>query len=178
MKYAIVESGGKQYKAVEGATIEVDRLPVEAGAIVKLEQVLLLAEGENVVVGTPLVKGMTVWARALEHVKGPKLVVFKYRPKKRIRVRTGHRQTYTRLLIEQIGGSALIEKKAQAAVEEAAQALAEAPAEPKAKAPAAAKAKPKAEKKPAPAAEKKPAPKAKPATAAKKAPKSSEKEAK
>lgn len=178
MKYAIVESGGKQYKAVEGATIEVDRLPVEAGAIVKLEQVLLLADGENVVVGTPLVKDMTVWARALEHVKGPKLVVFKYRPKKRIRVRTGHRQTYTRLLIEQIGGSALAEKKVQAAVEEPAQAPAEPPAEPKAKSPAASRAKPKAETKAAPKAETKSAPKAKPATAAKKASKPAEKKAK
>ncbi len=182
MKYAIVESGGKQYKTVEGATIEVDRLPVEAGAIVRLERVLLLADGENVVVGTPLVKDMTVWARALEHVKGPKLTVFKYRPKKRIRVKTGHRQTYTRLLIEQIGGSALIEKKVEAAVDESAEQAVEVTVEPKAKTPAASRAKPKAEgetvSKAKPKAEAKAAPKAQPASAAKKVSKPSEKKAK
>ncbi len=180
MKYAIVESGGKQYKAVEGATIEVDRLPVEAGAIVRLEQVLLLADGENVTVGTPLVKDMTVWARALEHVKGPKLTVFKYRPKKRIRVKTGHRQTYTRLLIEQIGGSALVEKKAgvEEAPVEAAEEKPKAASKPKAET----KAAPKAASKPKAEAEATSKPKAqtkaKPAAAAKKAAKPSEKKEK
>ncbi len=57
MKYAIVESGGKQYRAVEGGTLEVDRLPVEAGANVKLEQILLLADGESITVGTPRCQG-------------------------------------------------------------------------------------------------------------------------
>ncbi|MBN2386602.1 MAG: 50S ribosomal protein L21 [Anaerolineales bacterium] len=110
MKYAIIESGGKQFKAVEGVPIEVDRLPVEAGATVKLEQVLLLADGENVTVGTPFIKDFIVWAKALDHIKGPKVTVFKYRPKKRIRVKAGHRQNYTRLMIEQIGGSSLVVK--------------------------------------------------------------------
>jgi len=105
MKYAIVESGGKQYKAVEGETIDVDRLVVEPGTELKLEQVLLMVEGENITVGTPTINGISVLARVLAHIKGEKLTVFKYRPKKRIRVKTGHRQTYTRLLIEQIGDS-------------------------------------------------------------------------
>lgn len=107
MKYAIVESGGKQYRAVEGGAIEVDRLPVEAGADIKLEQVLLLAEDDQITVGTPLVKGTPVWARVVTHFKGPKVVIFNYRAKKRIRVKTGHRQNYTRLLVEQIGGTEL-----------------------------------------------------------------------
>ncbi len=107
MKYAIVESGGKQYKAVEGGLLEVDRLPDEPGATVKLEQVLLLAEGESISVGTPLIKGTPVWTKVVEHFKGPKVVIFNYRPKKRIRVKTGHRQNYTRLLVEQIGGATL-----------------------------------------------------------------------
>ena len=102
MKYAIVESGGKQYKAVEGGTIEVDRLPVEAGETVKLEQVLLVAEGENFTVGTPMVSDTPVWTKVLEHFKGPKVTIFNYSPKKRIRVKTGHRQKYTRLQIEAI----------------------------------------------------------------------------
>lgn len=102
MKYAIVESGGKQYRAVEGSTIEVDRLPVEAGEQVTLENVLLVADNGEVKVGTPRVKGAQVNATVAGHIKGPKVVVFRYRPKKRIRVKTGHRQQYTRLKIESI----------------------------------------------------------------------------
>jgi large subunit ribosomal protein L21 len=108
MKYAIIESGGKQYKAVEGGSIDVDRLPVQAGENVRLERVLLLADGANVIVGAPAIKGEVVWARAVAHVKGPKVDVFNYRPKKRIRVKIGHRQNYTRLLIQQVGGSELL----------------------------------------------------------------------
>ena len=102
MKYAIVEDGGKQYKAVEGATIEVDYFPAEAGEPVGLERVLLVVEDENVSVGTPLVAGAKVQASVVAQVKGPKLVVFRYKPKKRIRRKTGHRQKYTRLQIEAI----------------------------------------------------------------------------
>lgn len=120
MKYAIVESGGKQYKAVEGETIDVDRLVVEPGTDLKLEQVLLLVDGDNVTVGTSTITGISVLAKVLAHVKGEKLTVFKYRPKKRIRVKTGHRQSYTRLLIDQIGDSKAekvepVEKVAKAA---------------------------------------------------------------
>lgn len=102
MKYAIVESGGKQYKAVEGAMIEVDLLNAEVGEAVNLDNVLLLVEDETVSVGTPSIKGASVSTSVVDHVKGPKLVVFKYSPKKRIRVKTGHRQQYTRLKIESI----------------------------------------------------------------------------
>ncbi|HEX9011943.1 MAG TPA: 50S ribosomal protein L21 [Anaerolineaceae bacterium] len=102
MKYAIIESGGKQYRAVEGGTVEVDLLPLDAGASAKLENVLLVVDGEKVSVGTPLVSGATIKATVVGHVKGPKIDVFRYRPKKRIRVKTGHRQQYTRLQIESI----------------------------------------------------------------------------
>ena len=113
MKYAIVESGGKQFRAVEGGTLEVDRLPIESGANVKLEQVLLLADGENITVGTPLVKNIPVWTTVVEHFKGPKVIIFNYSPKKRIRVKIGHRQNYTRLFVEQIGGSELVTSSPQ-----------------------------------------------------------------
>lgn len=103
MKYAIVESGGKQYRAVEGTTIEVDLLVAEAGQQVNLDKVLLLVDGEQISVGTPSVSGARVTASVVDHVKGPKVVIFKYRPKKRIRVKTGHRQQYTLLKIENIG---------------------------------------------------------------------------
>jgi large subunit ribosomal protein L21 len=103
MKYAIVESGGKQYKAVEGGLIDVDRLSDEAGASLDLDQVLLVVNGEDVSVGQPTVKGASVKAKVVEHFRGPKVIVFKYSPKKRIRVKNGHRQSYTRLKIEKIG---------------------------------------------------------------------------
>jgi len=155
MKYAIVESGGKQFRAVEGGTIEVDRLPVESGAKVKLEQVLLLADGENISVGTPLVKDMPIWTMVIEHFKGPKVNIFNYSPKKRIRVKIGHRQNYTRLLVEQIGGSELVKKepvKVEKAVEVEAEELASQvkteTSSPKGKAEKPAKAEPKAKASP------------------------------
>ncbi len=102
MKYAIVVSGGKQFKAVEGGTIEVDRLAVEAGEAVSLDQVLLLVEGDLIHVGTPNVKSAAVSATVIDHFKGPKIDVFRYKPKKRIRSKIGHRQQYTRLKIDKI----------------------------------------------------------------------------
>lgn len=101
MKYAIVESGGKQYKAVPGGTIDVDRLSKEIGEPVELD-VLLYANDDEIQVGTPIVNGARVKASVAEQVKGPKLIVFKYRPKKRIRRKRGHRQQYTRIAIEDI----------------------------------------------------------------------------
>ena len=103
MRFAIVESGGKQYRAIEGRTIEVDRLPVEAGNKFDVERVLLMADGDDVLVGTPLVSDILVKVTVVDHIKGPKIDRFKYRPKKRIRVRGGHRQQYTRLLVDFIG---------------------------------------------------------------------------
>jgi large subunit ribosomal protein L21 len=103
MRFAIVESGGKQYRAVEGRTIEVDRLPVDAGNKFDVERVLLMADGDDILVGTPTVGDILVKVTVVDHIKGPKLDRFKYRPKKRIRVRGGHRQQYTRLLVEFIG---------------------------------------------------------------------------
>src|SRR3989304_8218181 len=103
MRFAIVESGGKQYRAVEGRTIEVDRLPVEAGKQFSFERVLLMADGDEVMIGTPTVSGIEVKVTVADHIKGPKIDRFKYRPKKRIRVRGGHRQQYTRLIVDFIG---------------------------------------------------------------------------
>jgi large subunit ribosomal protein L21 len=102
MKYAIVESGGKQFTAVEGNTIEVDRLPAESGQQVTLDAVLLLVDGDKISVGAPVVEGAKVKATVVGHVKGPKVVIFKYRPKKHYRVKTGHRQQYTQLIVNSI----------------------------------------------------------------------------
>ncbi|HEY9087329.1 MAG TPA: 50S ribosomal protein L21 [Anaerolineaceae bacterium] len=102
MKYAIIESGGKQYKATEGSMIDVDLLNVEDGSKVELNQVLLLVDGDTVSVGSPVVSGARINATVQGTVKGPKIVVFKYKPKKRYRVKTGHREQYTRLVINSI----------------------------------------------------------------------------
>jgi large subunit ribosomal protein L21 len=102
MKYAIVENGGKQYKAVEGGTIEVDRMPMDVGKKVDLKDVLLVVDGKEVTVGTPKVSGAKVKATVLDQFKAPKIIVFKYKSRQRYRVKQGHRQQYTRLLIEEI----------------------------------------------------------------------------
>lgn len=123
MRFAIVESGGKQYRAVEGATIDVDRLSHEVGKTFNFERVLLMADGDDaVMVGTPAIDGIKVSATVIEHIKGPKVVSFKYRPKKRIRVKGGHRQQYTRLMIDFIGKPGeerKAKKEAKPAVEKA-----------------------------------------------------------
>ena len=104
MKYAIVEDGGKQYKAVEGETIEVDRFQAEIGEQVDLDRVLLFSDGEKISVGTPYLEGVKIEATVEDQIKGPKIVVFKYKPRIRYRVKTGHRQRYPRLLIGTIEG--------------------------------------------------------------------------
>jgi len=114
MKYAIVESGGKQYKAVEGETIEVDRLQVKAGAHVDLDRILMVVDGKTITIGTPTVSGFQVRTTVLDHVKGPKVIFFRYRPKKRIRVKAGHRQQYSRLMIDHVGKPGEAKKETRA----------------------------------------------------------------
>jgi len=102
MLYAIIENGGKQYKAVEGAYIDLDLLPDEVGQKKVLDKVLLLADGEYLDVGSPVLPKAKVETTIVEHFKGPKIIVFKYRAKQRYRVKTGHRQNYTRVLVDSI----------------------------------------------------------------------------
>lgn len=102
MKYAIIEDGGKQYKAVEGETIEVDYFASEVGEEVDLDRVLLISDGDEITVGTPHIDGANVQATVVSQVKAPKVIVFKYKPQIRYRVKQGHRQKYTRLQIESI----------------------------------------------------------------------------
>src|SRR5512135_2349282 len=161
MRYAIIESGGKQYKAVEGQTIAVDRLSDEAGKQVDL-RALLMADGEDFMVGTPAIEGIQVKATILNHILGPKVDRFKYSPKKRIRVRGGHRQQYTQLTIDFIGRPGETRKVEQ--VEEPAPTVVEAEAEePKKPAKSATKAAPAKQ-----AAKKAPAKKSAPAKSAEK----------
>jgi large subunit ribosomal protein L21 len=100
--YAVVRTGSKQYRVRVGDVIEVEKLPVEPGQAVTLEEVLLVERHGTVTVGQPVVPGARVVARVLDQVKGPKLIVFKMKPKTRYRRKTGHRQRYTRLQVEAI----------------------------------------------------------------------------
>ena len=100
--YAVVRSGARQYRAGVGDTLVVERLPVEVGQLIELDEVLLLADGGRVEVGQPTLDGAKVLATVVAQEKGPKIRVFKYRPKQRYRRRAGHRQRYTRLQVEEI----------------------------------------------------------------------------
>jgi len=102
--YAVVETGGKQYKVTPGQTIDVERLDVAEGDTVELDKVLLIADGDKVTVGQPAVEGAKVVATSQGEGKGEKIIVFKYKSKVRYRRKKGHRQLYTRLLIDKIVG--------------------------------------------------------------------------
>ena len=116
MKYAIIRSGGKQYKAVPGETIQVDKLPVDPGKKIVLNEVLFIADGvKKVTIGTPLIKGAKVETTVADQIKGPKIRVFKYKPKVRYRRRQGHRQKYTLLMVEKITAGTTKTSSAKAA---------------------------------------------------------------
>ena len=99
--YAVVETGGKQYKVSAGETIEVEKLPLRVGQQVELDRVLLVSD-EKVRVGNPTIEGAKVMATVAGQGKGKKVIVFKYKPRNRYRRKAGHRQAYTRLRIDKI----------------------------------------------------------------------------
>ena len=100
--YAVVRPGARQYRTEVGGTILVERLPAEVGQQLELDEVLLVADGERVAIGQPTVDGAKVLATVVAQEKGPKIRIFRYRPRKRYRRRGGHRQRYTRLLVDEI----------------------------------------------------------------------------
>jgi large subunit ribosomal protein L21 len=100
--YAVIETGGKQYRVEVGTELEVELLDVEAGETITLERVLLVADGDQAAVGRPLVANASVAADVLRQVRGEKVISFKYRPKARRRVTKGHRQELTVLRISDI----------------------------------------------------------------------------
>jgi large subunit ribosomal protein L21 len=102
VRYAVVQTGGKQYTVSPGQTIEVEKLDVEPGSEIALTDVLLVSDDGAVKAGKPLVEGARVVARVLAQDRDKKIVVFKYKPKKRYRRKTGHRQSITRLAIQEI----------------------------------------------------------------------------
>lgn len=100
--YAVIRTGGKQYRVAAGDTVEVERLGGAVGDTITIDDILLVSDGGTVRVGQPVVEGASVTAKITGQYKGNKIMVFKYRPKKRIRVRKGHRQYITRLQIASI----------------------------------------------------------------------------
>jgi len=100
--YAIVKCGGRQYRAEEGHSFAVEKLPYEVGEEIELSDVLLLAVGDDISVGQPAIGGASVKATVVEQYRGKKIFVWKYRPRKRYRKRRGHRQSYTRLRVDEI----------------------------------------------------------------------------
>ena len=102
--YAVIKTGGKQYRVSVGDTISVERLASEAGNDVTLDEVLFIGGDGATKVGTPVVEGASVSATIDDHFRGEKLVIFKYKAKKRYRRRTGHRQNLTRIEVTEIVG--------------------------------------------------------------------------
>ena len=111
--YAIVRSGGKQYRVEVGSKINVEKLVAAEGDKVELADVLLLGDGAQVTAGNPTVAGAKVTAQVVEQGRSPKVVIFKYKAKVRYRRRTSHRQPFTRLAIEEIvvPGAEVVETK-------------------------------------------------------------------
>lgn len=100
--YAIIETGGKQYKVQVGDVLNVEKVHVSAGETFEVNQVLAVVDGEKVSLGRPFVEGANVVLKVLEHGKDEKILIFKYKPKKHYRKTRGHRQPYTKVLVENI----------------------------------------------------------------------------
>ena len=100
--YAVIKTGGKQYRVAAGEKIKVEQLPADVGAEIILDQVLMLGEGESVKIGTPIIAGATVTAKVVAHGRGPKIKIFKMRRRKHYQKHQGHRQNYTEIEISGI----------------------------------------------------------------------------
>lgn len=100
--YAVIQTGGKQYRVSEGDVIRVEKLPAEVGSDIAFDQVLLVGEGDNVKIGTPVVDGASVSGKVVEQDRGKKIIVFKMKRRKGYRRKQGHRQDYTGVRIEKI----------------------------------------------------------------------------
>ena len=102
--YAVIKTGGKQYRVAAGEKLKVEQIPADVGAEITLEQVLMVGEGESVKIGTPLITGAKVTATVISHGRGPKIKIFKMRRRKHYQKHQGHRQNYTEIQISGIAG--------------------------------------------------------------------------
>jgi large subunit ribosomal protein L21 len=112
--FAVIKSGGRQYKVSVGQKFPIDRLAIEDGTQIRIEEVFLISDADQTLVGTPFVTNAAVLATVMQQMRGPKLTVFKYKSKKRYRHKRGHRQDLTLLRIDDIlaEGKSLISGKA------------------------------------------------------------------
>ena len=117
--YAVVQTGGKQYRVSEGDVISVEKLNAEAGSTVVLDEVLVIGGENETVVGKPFIEGAAVSAEVVENGKGKKVIIFKYKAKKDYRRKQGHRQPYTKLQIKSISANGEVKKAAPAKEEPA-----------------------------------------------------------
>ncbi|AZP12960.1 MULTISPECIES: 50S ribosomal protein L21 [Undibacterium] len=102
--YAVIKTGGKQYKVVAGEKLKVEQIPADIGSELTIDQVLAMGEGDTIKVGTPLVAGATVLVKVIDHGRHDKVRIFKMRRRKHYQKRQGHRQNYTELQIVSING--------------------------------------------------------------------------
>jgi len=100
--YAVVNTGGKQYKVQKGETLRIEKIPGEVGSSVTFDKILMVADGENIRVGQPVLENVAVQARIVEQDKAKKILIFKYKRRKRYRRKNGHRQPFTAIRIDGI----------------------------------------------------------------------------
>ncbi|MEF8697837.1 MAG: 50S ribosomal protein L21 [Candidatus Accumulibacter sp. UW26] len=110
--YAVIKTGGKQYRVVSGEKLKIEQIPAAVGAEITLDQVLMLGEGETVQVGTPIIVGATVTATVLSQGRHDKIRIFKMRRRKHFQKHQGHRQNYTEVRIDAIAAGAVLDPSA------------------------------------------------------------------
>jgi len=133
--YAVIKTGGKQYKVAAGEKLKIEKLAGDVGSKVVIDKVLMINDGENTTIGAPLIAGATVNATVLSHGRADKVMIFKFRRRKHYRKTQGHRQSFTEILINDVNGKGAVAAKPAAAKPTAAPK----PAAKAAKAPAASK---------------------------------------
>jgi large subunit ribosomal protein L21 len=117
--YAVIRTGGKQYRVIPGEKLKVEKLAGDVGSDITIDKVLMIADGDDVTIGVPLIAGATVPATVISHGRGDKVMIFKFRRRKHYRKTQGHRQSYTEIQIGDFGGKTA-SKPAKAAKAEAA----------------------------------------------------------
>jgi large subunit ribosomal protein L21 len=113
--YAVIKTGGKQYKVAAGDYLRVEKLDGDVGSKVVIDKILMVADGDNVTIGSPLVAGAKVNATVLSHGKGDKVMIFKFHRRKHYRKTQGHRQSYTEIQIDDINGKGAAKAEAKPA---------------------------------------------------------------
>jgi len=131
--YAVIKTGGKQYKVAAGEKLKIEKLAGEVGSKVVIDKVLMINDGDNTTIGAPLIAGATVNATVLSHGRADKVMIFKFRRRKHYRKTQGHRQSFTEILINDVNGKGAVAAKPAASAKPAAAKTAKAPAAKKAK---------------------------------------------